>query len=47
MVKTRSAYLMPDGTSRAKVGKMGTSLVYIAGKAGKRHERELGRYHNI
>ena len=32
MVKNKSNYLMPDGTSRAKVGKMGGALVHISGK---------------
>ena len=32
MVASGKAFLMPDGTSRAKVGKMGASLVQIDGK---------------
>ena len=43
MVKTRSAYLMPDGTSRAKVGKMGAPLMYIAGKVRVLKMQIMGR----
>ena len=32
MVKDGRTFLMPDGTSRAKVGKMGATLVSIQGK---------------
>ena len=32
MVKNKSNYLMPDGTSRAKVGKMAGALVHIGSK---------------
>ena len=32
MVQNNSNYLMPDGTSRAKIGKMGGALAHIAGK---------------
>ena len=32
MVKDGQTFLMPDGTSRAKVGKMGATLVSIEGK---------------
>ena len=43
MVKTRSAYLMSDGTSRAKVGRMGASLVYITGKVRALKMQIMGR----
>ena len=32
MVKHSKTFLMPDGTSRSKVGKMGGCVVHIAGK---------------
>ena len=32
MIKAESAFLMPDGTSRQKLGKIGASLVYIEGQ---------------
>ena len=43
MTKTRSAYLMPDCTSIAKVGKMGASFVYIAGKVRALKMQIMGR----
>ena len=32
MLKENATYFMPDGTSRAKVGKKGTSLVHVGEK---------------
>ena len=38
MVKNQKTYLVPDGTSRSKVGKMGGCLVHIEGKSIKASE---------
>ena len=42
MIEKGHAYLMPDGTSRSKVGKMGGSLVHIEGRIRALKTQKMG-----
>ena len=43
MVKNQKTYLVPDGTSRSKVGKMGGCLVHIEEKVRALKLQKLGK----
>ena len=42
IVKAGTAYVMPDGTSRAKVGKIGASIVHVGDKVRALKTQKLG-----
>ena len=42
MLKSGTSYIMPDGTSRAKVGKMGASIVHVGDKMRALKMQKMG-----